>query len=361
MINIITRKISPIVLTVAIVFITVFSMTMFVQAASYTPRLKAPSTSNSYYYSDKNVFYKYGYGMPNCTSYAYGRAYELLKAEPKLSCNGAGSWYSYNKNNSYYSYGSTPKLGAIACWSYSGGGHVAVVEKIENGKITLSNSEWGGRTFYLTETTTKDSNYGGNSWWTFEGFIYIGDFSASSSTTQANTTEKYSTGTYKTNVDDYLNMRSGAGTSYSLVESIPNNVTLNVTQTKENGGYTWGYTTYKNKNGWIALDYCTFISNQSETQPTTQKPTTPTTKPTTQTTTPSSESISKPNGSTSVGVGDVNCDNKINILDATEIQKYLAKLSDFSKEQVINADFNFDGIVSILDVSCIQKYLAQVY
>lgn len=86
--------------------------------------------------------------MPNCTAYAYGRAYEILGSEPKLSWNNAEQWYDYNKSNGYYKYGKDPKVGAIACWSYSyGGGHVAVVEKVENGVITLSNSAYSGDNF----------------------------------------------------------------------------------------------------------------------------------------------------------------------------------------------------------------------
>lgn len=43
----------------------------------FRPRLSQPSYDNSYYFED-NPYYRIGYGMPNCTCYAYGRAYELL-------------------------------------------------------------------------------------------------------------------------------------------------------------------------------------------------------------------------------------------------------------------------------------------
>lgn len=126
--------------------------------------------------------------MPNCTAYAYGRAYEILGSEPKLSWNNAEQWYGYNKANGYYKYGKTPKVSAIACWSYNGGGgHVAVVEKVENGQITFSNSAWSGKNFYLSYASTSDKNAGGNGWWNFQGYIYLGDFSGSTSTTQATT------------------------------------------------------------------------------------------------------------------------------------------------------------------------------
>ena len=109
-----TKRVSAVVLTVAILFTAVFSMSIFANAATaYSPRPSAPASTNKYYYSDLNVFYKYGYGMPNCTAYAYGRAYEILKTEPKLSWGNAEQWYGYNKSNGYYSYGKTPKLGAI--------------------------------------------------------------------------------------------------------------------------------------------------------------------------------------------------------------------------------------------------------
>ncbi len=70
-------------LVCALLFTTVFSYSMIANASSsFTPRLDAPSYSNDYYYSNKNIYYQYGYGMPNCTAYAYGRAYEILAEIP---------------------------------------------------------------------------------------------------------------------------------------------------------------------------------------------------------------------------------------------------------------------------------------
>lgn len=156
---------------VAVFFASVFSGS----AADFIPRTTAPDRTNPYYYSDLNVFYKYGYGLPNCTAYAYGRVYEFLDEDPKLCPYDAQEWYAYNISEGCYDYGQTPRLGAIACWSYDGGGHVAVVEKIENDTLTFSNSEWGGRNFYLTTAQTSDPNFGGNNGWSFQGFIYALD------------------------------------------------------------------------------------------------------------------------------------------------------------------------------------------
>lgn len=169
------KKLISSLLTVIMVFGVLTVAPFTVNAASFTPRTTAPDSSNAYYYSS-NPFYQSGYGMPNCTCYAYGRAYELLGSKPRLSTGNAGEWWWYNKNNGIYSYGSTPKLGAIACWDkydqYQG--HVAVVEAIDGNSVTISESHYRS-TFFDTRTiTANSSNYLTSM--RFLGYIYIGDF-----------------------------------------------------------------------------------------------------------------------------------------------------------------------------------------
>lgn len=443
--HIVLKRSTAVVLTVVLLFTAVFSVSMFASAATtYSPRLSAPSKSNEYYYSNKNLFYKYGYGMPNCTAYAYGRAYEITGKEPKLCPYDAEEWYDYNRSNGYYDYGKSPKLGAIACWSYDGGGgHVAVVEKIENGTITFSNSAYSGINFYTNTASITDSNAGGSSWWNFQGYIYIIDGASPevkyepgvykvnealnmrsgagtgysvvttlSAGKELTVTEVksangyhwgktsyngktgwvalefcsyisaiYNPGVYKTDVSDSLNMRSGAGTSYSWVTSVPGGVQLTVSSVKEADGYHWGKTSYNGKAGWVALEFCKYVSelpsaSPSPTEPTTVAPTTvaPTTvAPTTvaPTTVPpttvapttvapttvaptTAQPTTKPQG---LGIGDVNMDGSIDVQDATLIQKHLAGLGTFTDEQIKFCDFNFDGQVTVMDSTGIQKYL----
>lgn len=57
-------------------------------------------------------------------------------------------------------------------------------------------------------------------------------------------------------------------------------------------------------------------------------------------------------------LGDVDGDGKISIDDVTDIQKHLANMVDFTKEQVSLADVDKNGTVSIDDVTLIQKHLA---
>ena len=179
MIRKILKKITVICMAIMLAVQMVGPMTSeYVMAQStYSPRTTAPASNNSYYYSSKNVFYANGYGMPNCTAYAYGRAYELLGSKPSLCTGNAGKWYSYNAKNNNYSYGKEPKLGAIACWDNydSNKGHVAVVEKINSdGTILISESHYGG-TVFDTRTIKKDSsNYLTSK--RFLGYIYVGEW-----------------------------------------------------------------------------------------------------------------------------------------------------------------------------------------
>ena len=150
-------------------------------ASSYSPRLSEPATNNAYYTS-LNVFHTSGYGMVdgngnkrgNCTCYAYGRSYENLGYKPSLCTGNAGTWYSYNVNNGFYSYGKTPYLGAVAVWSKTGAaGHVAVVEVINGDTVITSESGWNS--FYFKTVTRSASNYNfsANSSYNFLGFIYV--------------------------------------------------------------------------------------------------------------------------------------------------------------------------------------------
>ena len=84
------------------------------------------------------------------------------------------------------------------------------------------------------------------------------------------------------------------------------------------------------------------------TQPT--EPVTQPTEPVTQPTEPVEEIIA----------GDVNGDGKINIADATAIQKHVAELITLNERQLKAADVNHDGKVNIADATAIQKYVAEL-
>lgn len=226
-------------------------------AKSFTPRLNAPYGIS--YYTTLNPFYNTGYGMPNCTCYAWGRAYEILGSRPNLCEHGASQWWGYNNSTGAYPSGRTPALGAIACW----GRHVAVVEKIEGDKVTISESHASGRYFdTYTLTKGKESSYAG----TFYGYIYIlrngssasnwsnvfssGSGSSSSTPRPSNYAKGYytvDTGSKSSN----LNIRSGPGKGYSKLGYIPNGTRIYITSVDGN----WGKTTYGGVTGWVMLEY----------------------------------------------------------------------------------------------------------
>jgi len=146
--------------------------------ATYTPRLSEPSTTDKNWIHYTAGGYNYCITingttsvLPNCTGYAWGRWRELLGTYHNLSRNNANSWFGNTSDG--YQRGSTPKLGAVACWAGKNGsaGHVGIVEKIDsNGTITVSNSGFGNKRFFIS---THAKPYHSSSEGSFQGFIYF--------------------------------------------------------------------------------------------------------------------------------------------------------------------------------------------
>lgn len=154
--------------------------------ANFTPRLTKTGIYLSKYYYDDNPFYQSGYGLPNCTCYAWGRFYEISDARPdNLPLWNGGEWYPSAVSTGYYKTGNTPALGAVACYSSTigGDGHVAIVEVINaDGSFTISQSGYyrpiasyppDTENYFWTDecdATTKKAPWMGN--YAFQGFIY---------------------------------------------------------------------------------------------------------------------------------------------------------------------------------------------
>ena len=146
------------------------------QTSTFTPRLTSEGMQGAIYWYSGNPFHLAGYGMPNCTTYAWGRFWEISDKtgdgsnKPTLPTSNAGKWWGQVTG---YDTGQTPKLGAVICWSDNtgGAGHVAIVEEIaDNGDITVSQSGWESDYFW-TNTKKKSDGYSYNHY-TFQGFIY---------------------------------------------------------------------------------------------------------------------------------------------------------------------------------------------
>ena len=145
----------------------------------FIPRTRAPAVDDPHWISTKYgglnecliIDRKNGSVLPNCTGYAWGRAYELLKAKPKLAKTDARTWYNAFEG---YSRGKVPALGAIACWGGTKYGHVAVVESIGPDYIMCSQSNYGGTRWELVKCIRGGSGYiSGMGNPAFQGFIYL--------------------------------------------------------------------------------------------------------------------------------------------------------------------------------------------
>ena len=170
-----------------------------VQTVAYTPRLHVGDIYTSPYYTTWDAYYP-TYQMPNCTAYAYGRWNELCDYQESHNRFPTGmgyQWYSQGIAKGFVG-GSTPALGAAACWDYMGydegvythTGHVAIVEQINydgNGNpvsIVTSNSAWNRDTgwetpedrfpWFYTETIllSNINDPWGRDQSHFEGFLY---------------------------------------------------------------------------------------------------------------------------------------------------------------------------------------------
>lgn len=162
----------------------------------YVKRTTEPSTSNKYYKHtsaggvNSCIEISNGSVLHNCVGYAWGRAYELMGSEPKLSRGNAEDWYGYSDG---YTRSKTPKVGAIICWKKGstgngsdGYGHVAVVEEVySDGSILISQSGYSAKKFW---TEKLDNDYKQWSDYDFQGFIYLPvEFEETTTTDKATT------------------------------------------------------------------------------------------------------------------------------------------------------------------------------
>ena len=61
-----------------------------------------------------------------------------------------------------------------------------------------------------------------------------------------------------------------------------------------------------------------------------------------------------------VTLGDVNMDGDITVLDATEVQKYVANIVAFTNDQFTAADVDHNGIITVKDATTIQKFVVNL-
>ena len=124
----------------------------------------------------------------------------------------------------------------------------------------------------------------------------------------------------------------------------------------------------------LAGDDVTVVPTNPETDPTTE-PTTVTTEPTTTATAPTevtdptsttiTTTTTEPTVPSTVEqktylLGDADLDEKINVKDATLIQKHAAKMLTLIGDATYCADVNADAKINVKDATAIQKYVAKI-
>ncbi len=117
-----------------------------------------------------------------------------------------------------------------------------------------------------TVTVTEEKTVGSTTWGkTVKGWVsmdYVSLQSTESSTPAApdsGSTAAQITGTVTSN--DVLRIRSGAGTSYSVVGYLNSGTKVTITEKKTVGNTTWG----KTAKGWVSMDYIREDSSSGET------------------------------------------------------------------------------------------------
>lgn len=147
-------------------------------ATQFIPRTNSNGMVGNPCWYSSNPYYLNGYGLPNCTCYAWGRWMEILGQAPTTLAPSNGNAETWWGNTTQLAKGSTPRLGAVICFAdgpYSGLGHVAVVERIDsNGICHFSESNYGGAYFwYDVHKGNASNNYGFHYAYRFQGFIYL--------------------------------------------------------------------------------------------------------------------------------------------------------------------------------------------
>ncbi len=117
-------------------------------------------------------------------------------------------------------------------------------------------------------TITQTQTVGTTTWgktsagWISMDYVKLDSTASGDTDAEQGTATVIATGTVSSN--DVLRIRSGAGTSYSIVGYLDPGTAVSITETKTVGSTTWG----KVEKGWICMDYVTLDSSSDSTQDT---------------------------------------------------------------------------------------------
>lgn len=182
--------------------------------------------------------------LSNCVGYVNGRFNEIgayNKCKYQLVCN-PGDFISSAKSMGL-KISDKPTVGGVLVWTKGNTvkGHVAIVERVDSAnQIYTSESSYGGKAFY---NATRNNNNG--RWGIGSAYIYRGCIINPAVSTQP--TQNTGKVMY-VKVNSSLNVRSGAGTNYSIVGSLKNGDKVTVYETR-------GIWSRIGTNRWVSSSY----------------------------------------------------------------------------------------------------------
>lgn len=191
-----------------------------------------------------------------------------LKKNGGLTSQGWIVWSAISKYTSKFSYSGAAALNGsqsqktATIQSYIKDGYV-VVAMVKNGGHYVAVDKVSDNTVYILDP----ANTGYNKLFQYDAAgvtkiqIFKGVTNGGSNTpttpTYDLTVDPVGAGNYIITSDNGVNLRSGAGTSNSVLTAIPYNASVKVTKV-DNG---WGYTSYNGKSGWFSLQYAKMDGN----------------------------------------------------------------------------------------------------
>lgn len=237
-----------------------------------------------------------------------------------VSVSDGRGFISYNGKSGYIRLSGATRVGDLPTPLYPIGVYETTsdlnLRVVPSADGTLLTTIPKGTTIFVTEVSNL--RWGYTSYTGFDGYINLnyavrtGDLPVSANSTL---------GKYTVSTD--INMRSASAYGSSVVTVIPANTVFTVTKVSSG----WGYTEYNSYTGWVNLAYASYVGSLEEDD---------------------------------IILGDVDGDGIVTILDATVIQRVIAKLTDLNDKQMKAADTDADGTVTVLDTTQIQRFVAHI-
>lgn len=216
-------------------------------------------------YKENGVGTKYGYwyipsfvNQPWCAmfvSWCANQAKIPTTQIPKFAaCTLGMQWFQSQKrwyNSKYFGGTYTPKKGDIVFYCDAGvqsySSHVGIVLGTNGNYLHVIEGN---------STNASVCEFTNNSSRTLSSSYVIGYGHPKYSTIAKNEPTTYET--WQVSAGS-LNLRKTASTSAKSLVKVPFGAEVNVTKVEVKSDYIWGYTKYKSKKGWVALDYCDYI------------------------------------------------------------------------------------------------------